>query len=267
MAHGFFLKVVVANSVAQIADIAFRANQTHGWLVIIGTFAFAIQIYTDFLAYCLIARGTARLLGFHVRWNFDLPYFSTSLQDFWRRWNISLSEWLRDYLYVPLGGNRRGRTRTYLNLLATMVLGGLWHGAAWNFIAWGVLHGSVLCIERLGRGKLQWRPPSVLGWATTMAVVMFGWFLFRCDSWEMVVGMGSALSNMTWKSEFADYLLTMSVLVAPIFLHEALQYRSGDPLVALRLDQWSLGLVVGLMIAMTVVAFGRFDAAFIYFQF
>jgi alginate O-acetyltransferase complex protein AlgI len=134
---GFFLKEVPANGAAQFTDMAFQESQTRGWLTILGTIAFAIQIYCDFNAYSLIARGTGRLLGFELVWNFNQPYFASSIADFWRRWHISLSTWLRDYLYIPLGGSRRGPRRTYVNLLATMLLGGLWHGAAWNFVAWG----------------------------------------------------------------------------------------------------------------------------------
>src|SRR5262249_49636821 len=146
--YGFFLKVVVANGAAPFADVAFHEGQRSGWLVILGVIAFGIQIYCDFNAYSLIARGTALLLGFRLIWNFDLPYFASSMRDFWRRWHISLSTWLRDYLYIPLGGNRGPRWKTYRNLIITMTLGGLWHGAAWNFVAWGLLHGVALAVER-----------------------------------------------------------------------------------------------------------------------
>src|SRR4030095_272273 len=120
--------------------------------VLLGTVAFALQIYCDFSGYSDIARGTARVLGFDIMWNFDLPYAATSIREFWRRWHISLSTWLRDYLYIPLGGNRLGSTRTYLNLIVTMLLGGLWHGAAWNFALWGLWHGASLAVQRVWSG-------------------------------------------------------------------------------------------------------------------
>src|SRR5438477_18978 len=182
--YGLFLKSVVANGAATFVDAAFRAGQESGWSVILGTIAFGIQIYMDFNAYSLIARGIAMLLGFELVWNFRLPYVSTSLREFWRRWHISLSTWLRDYLYVPLGGNRRGRLRAGLNLLITMTLGGLWHGAAWNFVAWGLLHGTALAIERaLGGDVGDKRRAFLPGWPATMLVVFAGWFLFRVPSW------------------------------------------------------------------------------------
>ena len=128
-----------------------RFRRTHGPQRLghaLGAYAFAFQIYGDFSGYSDIARGSAQLLGFHFMVNFRQPYLATSLQDFWRRWHISLSTWLRDYLYVPLGGNRLSIPRTYINLLLTMLIGGLWHGASWNFVLWGGLHGGVLAVER-----------------------------------------------------------------------------------------------------------------------
>src|SRR6185295_2592996 len=110
--------------------------------LLIGVYLFALQIYADFAGYSSIARGVAKLLGFELMRNFEQPYFATNITDFWRRWHISLSTWLRDYLYIPLGGNRRGPARTYVNLMLTMLLGGLWHGAAWNFVLWGLWHGG-----------------------------------------------------------------------------------------------------------------------------
>jgi alginate O-acetyltransferase complex protein AlgI len=183
LAWGFFLKECVADALAPFVALAFREGQTSGWWTILGTLAFTVQIYCDFNAYSIIARGAGRLLGLEFIWNFKQPYFSLSLQDFWRRWHISLSTWLRDYLYIALGGNRLGPKRTYVNLLMTMVLGGLWHGAAWNFVAWGVLHGGALAIERFAGERFRGRSrPALVGWATTMAIVFVSWWLFRCQS-------------------------------------------------------------------------------------
>src|SRR5688572_31348123 len=130
MIWGMFKKVVVADSFAPLTEMIFDHTHWSATSIALGTVAFALQIYCDFSGYSDIARGTARVLGFDIMWNFDVPYAATSIRNFWRRWHISLSTWLRDYLYIPLGGNRLGSTRTYLNLIVTMLLGGLWHGAA-----------------------------------------------------------------------------------------------------------------------------------------
>lgn len=131
---GLFRKCVIADSCAQVANAAFSHGARNGWETLLGMYAFAFQIYADFSGYSDMARGSAQLLGFHFMVNFRQPYLATSLQDFWRRWHISLSTWLRDYLYIPLGGSRRGNVRTYFNLMTTMLLGGLWHGASFNFV-------------------------------------------------------------------------------------------------------------------------------------
>src|SRR6185369_7645890 len=147
---GLFKKAIVANYLAtEIVDKAFIDPGAYGtWDLLLASYAYAVQIYCDFSAYSDIAIGVAALLGYHFARNFDQPYRAQSLQDFWRRWHISLSTWLRDYLYVPLGGNRKGPLRTYANLMLTMLLGGLWHGAALKFMFWGFLHGSGLAVER-----------------------------------------------------------------------------------------------------------------------
>ena len=160
--EGLFRKVVVADNCALLANAAFGGSLGQpGFLTtLIGTYAFAFQIYGDFSGYSSMARGSAQLLGFHFMVNFRQPYLAQSLQDFWRRWHISLSSWLRDYLYIPLGGSRKGRVRTYLNLLLTMLLGGLWHGANWTFVVWGAIHGSVLALERLLSRSAELRDSS-----------------------------------------------------------------------------------------------------------
>jgi len=147
---GLFRKVVIADNCALLADAAFngRLGPPSTVVVLIGVYAFSWQIYGDFSGYSDIARGSAQLLGFHFMVNFRQPYLATSLQDFWRRWHISLSTWLRDYLYIPLGGNQHGERQTYRNLLITMLLGGLWHGANWTFVIWGAIHGARLAVER-----------------------------------------------------------------------------------------------------------------------
>src|SRR5271157_6447090 len=153
---GLLRKCIVADNCALLADAAFsgRLGEPSLPVLAIGTYAFAWQIYGDFSGYSDIARGGAQLLGFHFMVNFRQPYLATSLQDFWRRWHISLSTWLRDYLYIPLGGNRDGEGKTYRNLLATMIIGGFWHGANWTFVIWGGIHGIGLVLERGARTLL-----------------------------------------------------------------------------------------------------------------
>src|SRR5262249_36238201 len=165
--------------------------------VLVGIYAFAFQIYGDFSGYSSIARGISKWLGFDLVINFHLPYLATSPSDFWRRWHISLSTWLRDYLYVPLGGNRHGRGRESRNLMLTMLLGGLWHGARWTFVAWGLYHGLILCAYRLLRiGDVA--PRAHFGRWLVRVFVMFhltcaGWLLFRADHFGAVANAAALL--------------------------------------------------------------------------
>ena len=152
---GLFMKVVIANHLAaNIVDEVFGAPNQHSSLeVLVGIYAYSVQIYADFFGYTNIAIGIALLLGFTFPQNFDAPYSATSITDFWRRWHMTLSRWLRDYLYIPLGGNRGGTLLTYRNLMLTMLIGGLWHGAGWTFVVWGGIHGTALVVERWWRGR------------------------------------------------------------------------------------------------------------------
>ena len=177
---GLAKKVLIANPCGKIADIAFESGDRGLLEAWYGVTAYAFQIYFDFSGYSDMAIGLGLMFGFIFAKNFDSPYRSQSITEFWHRWHISLSTWLRDYLYVPLGGNRKGKTRTYFNLFIVMLLGGLWHGAAWNFVVWGALHGGLLALERL-RGKASpydWLPPP-LRIAVTFVVVLFTWVFFR----------------------------------------------------------------------------------------
>jgi len=195
IASGLFMKVVIASYLASsIVDGVFAAPQQYSSLdVLVGIYGYAVQIFADFLGYTNIAIGLALLLGYQFPTNFDGPYTATSVRDFWRRWHMTLSRWLRDYLYIPLGGNRRGRLATYRNLMIVMLLGGLWHGAAWTFVVWGGIHGVGLCVEhawadlrvRLG---LPERPdtPAKRAWRrlVTFNFVCLGWVFFRSDSFS-----------------------------------------------------------------------------------
>ena len=216
----------------------------------------------------MIARGAGRLLGFEIIWNFNQPYAATSITDFWRRWHISLSTWLRDYLYIPLGWSRRGVARTYVNLVATMLLGGLWHGAAWTFVGWGALHGAALAIERRAQGR---RPAvgrrSVVGWLTTMAVVFVGWWLFRCRSTTMLIAMATSLTELAWMPQHSVMVRSLLVLSVPVVCIEMWQYRQRDLLAPVALGRWSFAALNASLVLSTFAMWNSFQHGFIYFQF
>jgi alginate O-acetyltransferase complex protein AlgI len=177
---GLCKKVLLANPCGKVADLAFGAAALHPLDAWFGVTAYAFQIYFDFSGYSDMAIGLGLMFGFVFAKNFDSPYRSQSITEFWRRWHISLSTWLRDYLYVPLGGNRKGPVRTYVNLFVVMLLGGLWHGASWNFVVWGGLHGTLLAAERMqGSRPTWWRLPAPIRVAATFAVVLVTWVFFR----------------------------------------------------------------------------------------
>ncbi len=257
---GFFKKVVVADTLALRADAVFSADEFTSGMVIAGTVAFAFQIYADFSGYTDIARGSARLLGIRLNKNFLFPYFSKSPQEFWSRWHISLSTWLRDYLYIPLGGNRRGELKTYRNLIVTMLLGGLWHGAAWNFVLWGGYHGAALAIHRFfkstykSRSGTQHSVVSGLIKLTLMtAVTLYGWLLFRASSFQQIQDMTSGLFSSEPAALFLATFLKTCVYGAPLILVDFVCYRSNDefaivkwPLVPLVL--FYLALIYGILI-------------------
>lgn len=185
---GFAKKIILANPMGVIADACFGAGEgvltaPMAWL---GVAAYAFQIYYDFSAYSDMAIGLGRMFGFQFPENFDSPYKSKSITEFWRRWHISLSSFLRDYLYIPLGGNRKGPSRTYLNLMLVMLIGGLWHGAQWTFVAWGAIHGGMLAFERL-MGKESWyaRLPDPVRVGITFGIVLITWVFFRAENFEV----------------------------------------------------------------------------------
>jgi alginate O-acetyltransferase complex protein AlgI len=206
---GLFKKVIVANYIStDFADGIFANPFAYSSLdLLLGMYAYAVQIYCDFSAYTDIAIGIACLLGYRFPQNFNQPYRALSVTEFWRRWHITLSSWLRDYLYIPLGGNRKGRVRTYVNLMLTMLLGGLWHGASGHFVLWGGLHGAALALERfLGIGHGPRRVPAWIAWLVTFHFVCITWVFFRAPSLESALAYLGNMANgdkltsttMTW---------------------------------------------------------------------
>jgi alginate O-acetyltransferase complex protein AlgI len=214
---GFCKKVLVADMVAPLADAAFALPQPTMAEAALGILAYAVQLFFDFSGYSDMAIGLARMMGLRLLENFAMPYRSRSVDEFWQRWHISLSRWLRDYLYIPLGGNRRGRRRTYLNLTLVMLLGGLWHGASWTFVAWGAWHGLLLVGERLLReGGVRFAVPATLAVVRTFVLVALGWVTFRSDSFAGAVAMYRGLLGMNGVplSPELGWQLSLSALAA-----------------------------------------------------
>lgn len=270
---GLFRKCVIADSCAVLANAAFNGRMGSGWAVtLIGMWAFALQIYGDFSGYSDIARGSAQVLGFHFMVNFRQPYLATSLQDFWRRWHISLSTWLRDYLYIPLGGSRKGEGRTYVNLLLTMLLGGLWHGANWTFVIWGFLHGGALAVERYFSGAnptfTKWS--AIHSWLRRIVVFQFvclTWVFFRAASVRDALEMLGHLFQRTPLSEYWPAFFYLSFFAGlMLFVDLALERRGSEYLG----EEFSGHLQIAVaLICLGLVAFlgaGEMNA-FIYFQF
>jgi D-alanyl-lipoteichoic acid acyltransferase DltB (MBOAT superfamily) len=265
---GLFKKVALADNLAPLVDMVYEGSYWSAPMVTLGTLAFALQIYCDFSGYSDIARGTARVLGFDIMVNFRVPYAAASLREFWRRWHISLSTWLRDYLYVSLGGNRRGPARTYANLLLTMLLGGLWHGAAWHFVLW---HGAGLAVERTLAGGGQTARGQTwnrwAGWAITMLVVGYGWLLFRAKSLAQIADMTRGLTDWTTPVWLGSYLANLCAFAAPLLAMEVWFAKRGDDLAALRGPGWVRALLQGALFLGIVLFWEKKGLQFIYFQF
>jgi D-alanyl-lipoteichoic acid acyltransferase DltB (MBOAT superfamily) len=274
---GTFKKVVVADNLGAVVNAVYAPGaQPTGLEVLFATYAFAFQIYGDFSGYTDVARGVARLLGVELMLNFDLPYLATSPADFWRRWHISLSTWLRDYLYIPLGGNQRGRARTYINLLVTMLLGGLWHGAAWTFVVWGAYQGVLLVLHRALRPWLERVAPRTRAgratWWSVRVVVTFhlvclGWLVFRAASLQDVQRLLAALIDAPGASSAAAWLLPGLVLLAPLVVVQVAQALARDAEVVLRAPVVVRALVYVVVFYMIVLLGEDFGQPFIYFQF
>lgn len=273
---GFFKKVVIADNVGLISDQVFgNYVQFHGFDVLVGVLAFTIQIYCDFSGYSDIARGICKLMGFDLMVNFRLPYFALNPSDFWTRWHISLSSWLRDYLYIPLGGNRHGDFKTFRNLVLTMLLGGLWHGAAWNFVIWGAYHGGLLALYRV----LDRNPEHLEPWSARYSrsrvickiCLMFGftvigWLIFRAESMHQVGSMLASLFHVTseiWLTNAYE----LFYLSLPLVAIQIWQYVSGDLLIVTKQRIWTRGAIYGGMFYGIIVFGVRDSMEFIYFQF
>ena len=222
---GFGKKMLIANTVARVTDQIFAAptgslTSSVAWLAVV---CYAIQIYFDFSGYSDMAIGIGRMFGFVFPENFNYPYAAASITEFWRRWHMTLSGWFRDYLYLPLGGNRAGSARTYRNLLVVFFLCGLWHGASWAFVVWGLFHGAFLILERVGLGRLLLRCPSFVRHAYALVVILVGWVFFRADTLTRALGVLRAMAGLSGASGreyfpalYADSRLTLALIAGVI---------------------------------------------------
>ena len=277
MTLGLFNKIVIADGMlSKAADEVFGASEMlhplDAWL---GTLAFSGQIFCDFAGYSTTAIGVALCLGFSLPDNFRFPYAAIGFSDFWRRWHISLSSWLRDYLYIPLGGNRKGSLRTYANLMTTMLLGGLWHGASWTFVVWGGLHGAYLAAERWlvarfgGSGIWQrWGPRLLLG-LLTYFLVNITWVFFRAQdfatAWRMIDTMLTL--DLAGKKVLPtiDILQVAGVISVMLVVHWFMRNRYLHEVIG-GLPRWLVGTAWGVMLWLIIITQGQSNA-FIYFQF
>ncbi|MCC7292335.1 MAG: MBOAT family protein [Phycisphaerales bacterium] len=281
---GLFKKLALADSLAPLVDNIFSHSASHnGGGVLLGVYGFALQIYCDFSGYTDIARGCSKLMGFELMLNFNVPYLASNPVEFWRRWHISLSQWLRDYLYIPLGGSRRGPRRAYVNLMITMILGGLWHGAAWTFVVWGVYQGALLvaykaaqpwwaplaarCEARLGR---VWR---VLCICVFFQFVCLGWLIFRAESLEQIGSMLTRICQpwLWWwlhgavSAPRGSFVVVVSAML--LICIQSLQRGRGE-------DGWIRSLpvpvrsVVYAVLLLGLASYGMMiERPFVYFQF
>ena len=272
---GLIKKALIADRLAIYVDKVYATPEIYSagtlWLALI---SYAIQIFCDFAGYSEMAIGLALCLGFKLPQNFNLPYTATSIQDFWRRWHMSLSTWLRDYLYISLGGNRLGSGRTYVNLMITMVLGGLWHGASWNFAIWGGLHGGALAINRAWSNmNLGWPPGNLgrmLGWLMTMLVVGFGWLIFRISSLDVGLEIAERMVfgpvvGISWY--YAPLLIFLPIIIVAHVLGRLRERRGLSPMPIFDLTSFT-GLFAVALIILGVLLYSPIGASpFIYFQF
>lgn len=267
IALGLVKKVVIADYLARaVVDPVFGVPQAyHAPDALLAAYAYTAQIYCDFSGYTDMAIGLALLMGYVFPQNFNSPYRATGFQDFWRRWHMTLSRFLRDFLYIPLGGNRKGRLMRYRNIMLTMVLGGLWHGAAWTFVLWGAFHGAMQVVEQLIRGRF--RTPAWFRWLVTFHLVVFGWILFRAESLTVV---GDFLARFASPGPIT--LLSVPVALA-IFAAIGLQLVPAEPLRRVQLGLERLRPVaLGAGLAVVIVVVGatlssQGVAPFIYFRF
>lgn len=282
MAFGFFKKMFFADNIAPLVKDVFNYPVgSESFTIILGTIAFGIQIYCDFSGYTDIALGAATILGFKLPLNFNKPYFATSPSDFWRRWHISLSSWLRDYLYIPLGGNRRSYLRTYLNLFIVMFLGGLWHGASWNFVIWGMLHGSYLALHKMIVDKIPILKNHVffkskigimLSVFITQYFVFLAWIAFRVNNFDYMIYSMKKYVFLDFQTTYTiPFLSSHKIPFMFMILFISLHYISYKKInLPEKISNYKLRYWIVFLVAITLLILLFFDGKpedFIYFKF
>jgi len=273
IAAGYVKKIVLADNLAISVDAVFLAPaNASAWQALLAVYAFAFQIYFDFSGYTDIAIGLALLLGLEFPKNFNYPYLATSFQDFWRRWHMTLSRWLRDYLYISLGGNRHGLARTMASLMTTMILGGLWHGASWNFVVWGALHGAYLVLERLVMSKIhwwqsQWLPIVWLRWFVVFHMICFAWIFFRAPDFAASLQIIHKIAGVfTTSFDGIDFGALTSLLLGLIAMHLLMSHFDIKQRLS-RAGIWPFSFFVAAMILLLIWFTPAKTVPFIYFQF
>lgn len=274
---GVVKKAIIADYIAQYNDLIFQSPTGYsGFETVMGIIGYTMQIYCDFSGYSDMAIGIALIMGFRLAQNFNFPYKSQNLTDFWRRWHISLSTWLRDYIYIPLGGNRKGTRRTYINNFATMLIGGLWHGAAWKFVFWGAMHGAGLAVHKASKPWLDrlgssW-PVKALSWFVTMTVVALLWVFFRADSWTdswPIIKNAFTDFSLDYALPFASARMLWLIMMLVIIVAHALPTNFwGKAAAAFVKSPWIIKLLIFIVVVQLVIELRGEDVApFIYFQF
>lgn len=284
MAWGFFKKMVVADNLAAYVDTVYAdVNAYRGFSLAVISVFFSLQIYCDFSGYSDIAIGTAKLFGFRLMDNFKSPYFSASIKEFWKRWHISLSSWFQDYVYIPLGGNRKGKFRKQLNLLVTFLVSGLWHGAAWHFVIWGGIHGlyqvAENILEELGAASKCRKFPRGVKILLVFCCVDFAWIFFRlptADAWYVIRNMCAGISLPLHYVREGFYQLKIDrydmaqlcISIVPLLLYDGLSLRT-DVIGLISGKKWFFRWAVYYMVGIAVLLFGihAVSTEFIYFQF
>jgi len=274
---GFFKKVAIADTAGIYTGVVYQNYLHHsGSSLLVATFLFAIQIYCDFSGYSDMAIGTARMLGFKFKENFTLPYFSKSITEFWKRWHISLSSWLKDYIYIPLGGNRKGNINTYKNLMLTMLIGGLWHGASWNFVIWGGLNGFYLMIER-ALNYASYKPKNLLtrliGTLYVFIAISFTWIFFRAATFSQAL---SIITSIFTDFKFGNFNILdpaifvtaiASTVIMLVFEYSLFRKYSFENIFYFKNGDFYLSLFTVFFIIYIIVFGNLAGNQFIYFQF
>ncbi len=271
---GMFKKVFVADRLAMFIDpVISNAAAFDGATLWLAMFAYSIQIYCDFSGYSDMAIGISRIMGYDLNINFNFPYIAKSIGDFWRRWHISLSTWIRDYLYIPMGGNRKGQRRTYINTFVAMALCGLWHGAAWTFVFWGIWHGFALIVHRYWQNIKMEKAvlfqgiqfPRIANWGLTMTVVLTGWVFFRAQDFSQAMLILQKMfllgEGVSWMHPFVLFILILTVLVHVI--HDL----NITKLHMLPVNAWYTPAILFCLIWLVVLFYPKGFQPFIYFQF